>query len=185
MAFGLALATGAGPALAHHDLVFIDTAGGGDAERPSSSLPDIAPTRLGFLVGADFVGWGHTMKIVDPKRVKETGSGPQQDLCVIAPAGFRVFNRGLTATGAFTTTIYRDDVVLHVAELSLDARGSGALESFDLPLHEGINIITAVLDSADDVSESDEANVFSINVEIGVDCDGSALVGPGTLNAQQ
>jgi hypothetical protein len=138
-----------------------------------SAQPDIVATPLGFVVGHGPIAWGHTVKIEDPDIVKATRSGPDSDLCLLAPTGFRTFNKGPVSTGEFKATVYRGDVVVHSEELSLAADSGDAFQPFDLPVHKGLNVIHVVLDSARQVSESDEDNnSFTIKINMALDCAG-------------
>ncbi|MBX6321296.1 MAG: hypothetical protein IRY94_05665 [Rhodospirillaceae bacterium] len=136
--------------------------------------PDIAATPLSFELGDGLYAWGHTVRVDDPALLEASRSGPGQDLCVLAPAGFRTFNSGAAPTGAFTTTVYRDDVIVHAERMALPGQSGAAFQFFDLPVHRGLNTIRVVVDSNDEVSESDEDNTFVISLDVAFDCDGSS-----------
>jgi hypothetical protein len=136
-----------------------------------SAQPDIVATPLGFVVGHGPIAWGHTVKIDDPDLVKATRSGPDRDLCLLAPTGFRTFNKGPVSTGDFKATVYRGDVLVHSEELSLAPDSGDTFQPFDLPVHKGLNVIHVILDSARQVSESDEGNnSFTIKIDMALDC---------------
>jgi hypothetical protein len=138
---------------------------------PLSARPDIMATPLGFVVGPGPIAWGHTVKVDDPDLLKATRGGPDGNLCILAPAGFRTFNKGQASTGAFKTTVYRGDVVVHSEELSLAPNSGDEFEPFDLPVHKGLNVISIVVDSASQVSEADEDNnTFTVSIDVALDC---------------
>jgi hypothetical protein len=136
----------------------------------TAAQPDIMATPFGFVVGAGPIAWGHTVKVDDPDLVKATGSGPDGDLCVLAPAGFRTFNKGAAPTGDFKTTVYRGEDIVHSDELALAPNSGDEFQSFDLPVRQGLNVISIVVDSGEQVSESDEDNTFTIKIDVAVDC---------------
>ncbi len=146
-----------------------------EAAAPNLSVlaqPDITATPLGFVVGDGPYAWGHTARIDDPVLLKATRSGPGHDLCIIAPAGFRAFNRGPVPSGPFTTTVYRGDAVVHADRIALPPDSGTVFRRFDLPVHRGLNTITVVVDSDHEVNESDENNTFVVTLDVTLDCDG-------------
>jgi hypothetical protein len=148
--------------------------GGGkkDPKKVAFALPDIIATPIGFVVGSGPVAWGQTVRIDKPHMVAATKFGPNKDLCVIKPAAFRTFNKGPVATGPFTSTVYREGTVVKSQALALAAQSGVDFKPFELPVHEGVNIIRAVVDSGKQVAETDEQNTFVVKINVTVDCDG-------------
>jgi hypothetical protein len=158
---------------------------GKDQKQVAFALPDIVATTIGFVAGSGPVGWGHTLKIDKPHMVDATRSGPNKDLCVIEPAAFRTFNKGPVATGPFKSTVYREGTVVRTQAIpALPPQKGVDFQSFPLPVHEGMNIIRAIVDSGKQVAESDEQNTYVVRIDVAIDCNGDGKPAPLKLKSQ-
>jgi hypothetical protein len=139
----------------------------------AAGRPDLMATTIGLVVGAAPVGWGSTHLIARPHLVKQTKAGPGAQFCVLSPTAFRTHNKSAFAAGPFVNRVYREGTVVHTQPIAALAANSFVdFAPFDLPVHEGMNIIRVVIDAGKQVGESDESNTFVVKLDVKVDCNG-------------
>ncbi len=138
------------------------------------ALPDVMATTLGFVLGAPHP-WGSTITI-DVPHLATTQSGPLHNLCRFDQAAYRAFNKGPVATGVFKSHVLRNGTPVHATNLALGAQADQWVV-FPLALPEGSSAIQVRLDSAQQVSESNEGNnLYQVRVVVNLDCDGDGKI---------